>query len=256
MLSVMPPSTPQLTEEQQRELQEKLKNLTPEQLRELQKQQCIFCQIVSGKIPAKKIYEDEKTVVVLDINPAAKGHVLVLPREHYAILPHVPPEEIGHLFAVAKAMSHLFLKNLNATGSTVFIANGAIAGQRAPHFMIHVIPRKETDNLIPMEEKLVTPELQEKVVNLLKERLTPGFAPSQVPELAPTSELFSEQLPSELSEDGLSEEAEESQDLKVEEKEELEKKVKKIPKQLPKRKREEKSDEAGASLDDIARLFK
>ena len=80
----------EMTEEQRQALQEKLKNMKPEELAQLQKQQCIFCQIISGKIPAKKIYDDEIAIAILDINPASKGHLLLLPKEHYMIMPQVP----------------------------------------------------------------------------------------------------------------------------------------------------------------------
>ena len=70
----------QMSEEQRKELEEKIKNMSPEELREFQKQQCIFCQIIAGKVPAKKVYEDEHCVAVLDINPAAKGHLLLIPK--------------------------------------------------------------------------------------------------------------------------------------------------------------------------------
>ena len=81
---------PEPTEEQRKQWEEKIKNMSPEELQELQRQQCIFCQIISSKIPSKKIYEDSTCLAVLDINPAAKGHLLLLPKEHYAIMPQVP----------------------------------------------------------------------------------------------------------------------------------------------------------------------
>ncbi len=70
----------QMSEEQVAELQEKIKNMSPEELKEFQKQQCIFCQIISGKVASKKIYEDEKCIAILDINPANPGHLLLMPK--------------------------------------------------------------------------------------------------------------------------------------------------------------------------------
>ncbi len=97
----------QLSEQQRKELEEKLKNMSPGELAELQKKQCIFCQILDGKIPSRSIYEDKLCKVVLDIHPAAKGHVLVIPKAHYAIMPQVPENELRHLFIVAKEFSKL-----------------------------------------------------------------------------------------------------------------------------------------------------
>ena len=128
-------------------MEERIKNMSPEELRGFQKSQCIFCQIIEGKIPAKKVYEDEKVVAVLDINPANLGHMLVLPREHYMIMPQVPEAEIGALFSVVRILSQTCIKSLSADGTNIVVANGAVAGQRAQHFMIHVIPRTEGDGV-------------------------------------------------------------------------------------------------------------
>ena len=140
----------QPTPEQVQEMQEKMKNMSPEELAELQKQQCIFCQIIDGKVQAKKIYEDDKVVAVLDINPANPGHLLLMTKEHYPLMPLIPEEILSHLFMVTKSLSRVLLSAVNAEGANVFIANGSAAGQRAQHFMLHIIPRKTGDK-IPME---------------------------------------------------------------------------------------------------------
>jgi histidine triad (HIT) family protein len=137
----------QLTEEQVKELQEKLKHMSPEELKEFQKKQCIFCQIVAGKVQSKKIYEDSETLAVLDVNPANPGHMLIMPKEHYSILPQIPEDEIGHIFTVTKALSNAALRSLEVQGSNIIVANGVAAGQRAQHFMVHLIPRKDKDNI-------------------------------------------------------------------------------------------------------------
>lgn len=124
---------------------EELKNMSPEQLRELQKKQCIFCRIAESKVQARKVYEDEHVLAVLDINPGTPGHMLVLPKEHYSILPQLPEELIAHLAMVAKHLSQAALRALKAQGTTVFLANGLAAGQRASHLLMHVIPRMEGD---------------------------------------------------------------------------------------------------------------
>jgi len=124
-----------------------MSDMSPEQIKEMQKGQCIFCQIASGKVQSKKIYEDEKVVAILDINPSNPGHVLILPKEHYSIMPQINETEISHIFMVAKAISHMMLRSLKAGGTNIFVANGVAAGQKAQHFMVHVIPRKESDSL-------------------------------------------------------------------------------------------------------------
>ncbi len=138
----------QPTPEQLAELEEKIKKMSPEELKEFQKSQCIFCQIIAGKVPAKKIYEDNSTIAVLDINPANPGHALIMPKEHYVIMPQISDEELGHLFNVVRNISQAALRTLEADGTNIIIANGAVAGQRAQHFMVHAIPRKEGDGII------------------------------------------------------------------------------------------------------------
>ena len=132
--------------------EEDMKNMSSEEIAELQKQNCIFCKIAKKEIPAKIVHEDSECICILDINPASEGHILVVPKEHYMILPHIPEEKLIKLFKNVKLMSNTLLKSLQVRGTSIFIANGVAAGQRAPHVLIHVIPRKEGDSLIKMPE--------------------------------------------------------------------------------------------------------
>jgi histidine triad (HIT) family protein len=240
-----------LTEEQRKELEEKLKKMSPEELMEFQKQQCIFCQLISGKIPSKKIFEDDTCIVILDINPATKGHLLLIPKEHYAIMPQIPEKEIKHLFTIAKKMSQLLLKALKVSGTSVFIANGLVAGQKAQHFMIHIIPRKDGDGIFNIEERLIDNEMIEKVASLvevkfnelmgIKKEVLEVKTEEKEPE---TKEVKSE--PEKADEEKESEdETEDTDEGKESEGDEKESEVKAEP--------ESKGD---ASLDDIANLFK
>jgi len=128
--------------------------INPEQVAEMQTQNCLFCQIISGVVSSSKIYEDEETIAILDINPANPGHLLILPKEHYTIMPQIPESTIGHLFKLAKHLSQSLLKTLKAEGTNIYIANGVVAGQQAPHFMIHLIPRKINDGLNFKQKKI------------------------------------------------------------------------------------------------------
>ena len=226
---------PDITDEQRKALEEKIKHMSPEELREFQKQQCIFCQIIAGKVPAKKVYEDEKCIGVLDINPAAKGHVLIMPKEHYAIMPQIPDKEIGHLFLVSKYLSQAMLKVMKVPGTMVYVANGLAAGQKAQHFMVHLIPRKEGDGVIDSTEKLLDLPIQRKVHLAVEHRL---------------NQLL-----------GIKKEVVVIDDGKEQETAAVEKK-RDVPEPLPqdeKKGEEEETEtekEGGVSLDDIARLFK
>lgn len=235
------PEQPSLTPEQKKELQEKIKNMSPEQLLQLQKQQCIFCQIISGKIPSKKIYEDQFCLAVLDINPAAKGHVLVLPKEHYAIMPQVPDEPLAYLFAAAKKVSQTLLRALKMSGTNIFIANGLVAGQKSQHFMIHLIPRKEGDKLLETEEKLVDSDTRNKVKVAVENKLNLVLGIKR--------EVVNVEPPS--SQEKIKPETKKKETILKTKK--AQKAAAKKETTAPEEKEEAKSD---VSLDDIANLFK
>ena len=133
--------------EQLKALQEKIRQMSPDELKEFQKKQCIFCQIVAGKVQSRKVYEDDKVMAILDINPANPGHVLLLTKEHYSIMPQLPDDEVAHVFMAAKSLSNSMLRGIDAQGTNIIVANGIAAGQRAQHFTVHVIPRKDKDDV-------------------------------------------------------------------------------------------------------------
>jgi len=158
---------PELTPEQV----EQLKNLPPEKLAELQKQNCPFCMIVSGKIPAKRIYEDGDCIAILDINPANLGHVLILPKEHYQIITQVPEETLAVMTRVSKAVSTALFNSLEVHGTNLLVQNGPAADQKAPHFLMHVIPRFEEDGLnFGWQPKKISEEDMDRVFNKLTEK--------------------------------------------------------------------------------------
>ncbi len=131
-------------------------NLSPEEILELQKKNCIFCQIAEKKIPSKIVYEDEKIICVLDIQPSNIGHTIIIPKEHYQILPQIPDSIVKHMFKIAKHISHSILKsfsNEGINGTNIFLANGHIAGQKAPHLIMHIIPRTDNDKFLKFEKK-------------------------------------------------------------------------------------------------------
>ena len=108
-------------------------------------QDCIFCKIVAGELPATKIYEDEDTLAFMDIGPVVKGHVLVIPKEHYDPITGTPPEMLQKLIVIVQKVAKAQYEGLNADGVNVSQANGAVAGQEVPHIHFHVIPRFHDD---------------------------------------------------------------------------------------------------------------
>jgi histidine triad (HIT) family protein len=149
--------------------------LSPEQQQALdeQKAQCPFCKIVKGEIPSKKIFEDDKVLAVLDINPAAKGHILVMPKEHYPIMPLIPEDIFEYFFTKVKELSTTVREGAVCPSTTIFIANGAAAGQQSNHFMIHIIPRDENDGLTKLEPIAIDidKEKEQETYNMIKNNL-------------------------------------------------------------------------------------
>jgi histidine triad (HIT) family protein len=109
--------------------------------------QCIFCNLATGQMPSKKIYEDELITAILDIYPANPAHLLVMPKEHKSIISQLPKATVERFGVVAKKLSEVIFKSLRPDGMNIFIANGAIAGQKAPHFIMHIIPRFQGDGV-------------------------------------------------------------------------------------------------------------
>ncbi|MBI5392823.1 HIT domain-containing protein [Candidatus Woesearchaeota archaeon] len=148
---------------------------TPEQQQalEAQKANCPFCKIIKGEIPSKKIYEDDKIIAVLDINPAFKGHTLVMPKEHYPILPLLPQETFQHLAVKIKEISKAVKEGVLVFGDMIFVANGVVAGQQSQHFLLHIIPREKNDDIDVFELKKgeIDAVKEEELYKVLKNNL-------------------------------------------------------------------------------------
>jgi len=102
---------------------------------------CIFCKILNGEIPAKKIYEDEKIYAFLDISPQGKGHTLVVPKKHSSDIFEVEEELLCEVLKVVKKLAIHIKEKLNPEGISIVQNNGEIAGQTVFHFHMHIIPR-------------------------------------------------------------------------------------------------------------------
>jgi histidine triad (HIT) family protein len=113
---------------------------------------CVFCRIASGELPSTRIDEDERTVAFMDINPATRGHVLVVPREHSADLTQIAEDDLAAVAAMAKRIAQRQKERLGADGVNLLNSCGKVAWQTVFHFHVHVIPRYATDPLrLPWE---------------------------------------------------------------------------------------------------------
>ena len=108
---------------------------------------CLFCKIVAGEIPATIIAEDERTIAFMDINPATRGHALVIPRAHARDVHEIDTEDLKAVAATAQAVAARAVERLGAAGVNLLNSNGAAAWQTVFHFHLHVIPRYDGDPL-------------------------------------------------------------------------------------------------------------
>ena len=109
---------------------------------------CIFCRIVAGDLPSTRIHEDDRAIVIMDINPATQGHALVIPRAHARDLSDIPEDDLAHCAVVAKQIAERAVTGLGAQGVTIMQSNGAAAWQTVFHYHVHVIPRYDDDPLV------------------------------------------------------------------------------------------------------------
>ncbi|MFL5819772.1 MAG: HIT family protein [Solirubrobacteraceae bacterium] len=109
--------------------------------------ECIFCQIVAGEVPANVVDSDERTVTFMDIRPATRGHVLVIPRRHSRDLHEVDDADLGACMSAARRIAARARDRLGADGVNLLNSTGEAAWQTVFHFHVHVIPRYEDDPL-------------------------------------------------------------------------------------------------------------
>ena len=108
---------------------------------------CLFCKIVAGEIPSTRVYEDERTIAFMDINPGTRGHLLVIPREHYKDILAIDPDDLCAVARTGQKMAGLVRDRLDADGVNLINSCGSAAWQTVFHFHLHVIPRYVDDPL-------------------------------------------------------------------------------------------------------------
>jgi len=108
---------------------------------------CVFCRIVSGELPAHRLYEDERVLAFLDIQPGTPGHSLVISKAHAATFLELAAEDRAAVFAAAQRLARALLAATGAEGFNLHQSNGSVAGQVVPHFHLHILPRRAGDSL-------------------------------------------------------------------------------------------------------------
>ena len=110
---------------------------------------CIFCKIVAGEIPCFKLFEDDKTLAFMDINPVHPGHALVIPKAHAENIHAIDPEDLAAVARTAKIVASAIERAVAPEGLTLLQANGPAAGQSVGHLHVHLVPRQMGDG-VPM----------------------------------------------------------------------------------------------------------
>lgn len=122
---------------------------------------CIFCKIVQKEAPASIVYEDEKVVAFLSIQPINVGHTLVVPKAHYENIHDIPDEEVSHLYKIVKKLAPAVKKAVEAEGIRIVQNNGEAAGQVIFHLHVHIIPMNKESQWVHRLENRATDALKD-----------------------------------------------------------------------------------------------
>lgn len=128
---------------------------------------CIFCKIINGEIPSKKIYEDEDVLAILDISQATKGHTLVMPKKHFKNILEIEDYEYLKVMDKVKDLAQVIVKTFNANGCNILNNCNEVAGQTVDHFHVHILPRYNKEELTVKfnENKLDLDQIQKDILN-------------------------------------------------------------------------------------------
>ena len=138
----------------------------------MRKDDCIFCKIAAGDIPSNTVYENERFRVILDLNPASKGHALILPKNHADDLFDLPEEDRAAVLSVAAKVAGAMKKALSCSGINIVQNNGESAGQTVKHFHLHIIPRYDGDSaMVLWNPGKSEPDEQAKIAEAIKGEL-------------------------------------------------------------------------------------
>lgn len=132
---------------------------------------CLFCKIVEGKIPANKVYETDKILAFLDITPVNEGHTLVIPKEHYENLFELPDNLLEKIAIELKHIGKAVQKATNSGGINIAMNNREAAGQIIPHAHFHIIPRYLADGQKLMHGRKYEPGRIEIITEKIKKEI-------------------------------------------------------------------------------------
>ena len=138
----------------------------------MRKDDCIFCKIAAGEIPSETVYEDEDFRVILDLNPASKGHALILPKDHADDIFDLSDKDKERVLFVASKVASAMKEALCCTGINLVQNNGESAGQTVKHFHLHLIPRYVGDSaMVLWKPGISEPEEQKRIAMDIKAKI-------------------------------------------------------------------------------------
>ena len=135
---------------------------------------CIFCKIINGEIPAVKVLDEEPVLAFMDINPASRGHMLVIPKRHAESIFEISEGDLAIVIKEVKRCARAVKEALKAEGVTVLQLNGRASGQVVPHLHIHIMPRWENDGLTVSSWEMKPGDMEEikDIAQRVKEHLS------------------------------------------------------------------------------------
>ena len=136
---------------------------------------CVFCGIVAGDLPARTVYEDDDVLAFLDANPLARGHTLVVPKEHAETVSEMADDTRDAVFAAAGRLAPVVERGVEADATTIGMNNGSAAGQEVPHAHVHVVPRFDNDGVGPLHALgWIRPDVDDDELDSIAERISSG----------------------------------------------------------------------------------
>jgi histidine triad (HIT) family protein len=143
----------------------------------MQDPNCVFCKVITGKIPARVIMENEKAMALLDAFPLAAGHTLVIPKLHYGKLQEMSEQDAMAVFEIIWKVTSAIEVGSQVNASTIAIHNGSEAGQDIPHMHAHVVPRKREDGAGAIHSMFkVKPKLGPEEMDSLRDRIASNLS--------------------------------------------------------------------------------
>jgi len=149
--------------------------------------ECIICE---GKFEKNILFENDKIIIMLAVEPSVNGHIQIFSKQHYAILEQTPDDIIDAMTSAANKMSMILFEAMKVHGTNIIVNNGVPAGQKVPHFSIDILPRRTDDNLkLDWTLKQAAPEALESIHRIIEDGMS---RPEDMPQQSDASETIPE----------------------------------------------------------------